>query len=132
MADCASQVGEGLGSCELQLSNPDEHGWSFGVLLWEFCTMGGNPYPGVNNKEMYNLLKTGYRMEKPDTCSDKLYQLVLNCWKEDPSERPTFEIVTRSLEEMMQEDTPYLDFGSLDESKEYYCSEKLSEDDVTD
>ena len=58
---------------------------------------------------------------------------MLNCWKEDPSERPTFESVTRSLEEMMQEDTPYLDFESLDESKPYYCcSEKLSEDDVTD
>ena len=33
---------------------------------------GGNPYPGINNKELYNLLKTGYRMEKPNTCSDKL------------------------------------------------------------
>ena len=33
---------------------------------------GGNPYPGLDNKEMYNLLKTGYRMEKPDSCSDEL------------------------------------------------------------
>ena len=33
---------------------------------------------------------------------------------------------------MMQEDTPYLDFESLDESKAYYCSEKLSDDDVAD
>ena len=57
------------------------------------------------------------------------YQLVQNCWKEEPSERPTFESATRSLEEMMQEDTPYLDFESLDESKAYYCIEKLSDDD---
>ena len=54
-----------------------------------------------------------------------------SCWKEEPSERPTFESVTKSLEEMLQEDTPYLDFESLDESKAYYCSEKLSDDDVT-
>ena len=60
------------------------------------------------------------------------YQLVQSCWKEEPSERPTFESATRSLEEMMQEDTPYLDFDSLDESKAYYCTEKLSDDDVTD
>lgn len=54
------------------------------------------------------------------------------CWKEEPNERPTFENTTRLLEEMMQEDTPYLDFESLDESKEYYCSpEKLSDDEVT-
>ena len=32
----------------------------------------------------------------------------------------------------MQEDTPYLDFDSLDESKAYYCTEKLSDDDVPD
>ncbi|KAJ7385285.1 hypothetical protein OS493_016356 [Desmophyllum pertusum] len=105
--------------------------YTYSVLHISLIT-GGNPYPGINNKEMYSLLKTGYRMEKPDTCSDKLYQLVLNCWKEDRSERPTFESVTRLLEKMMQEDTPYLDFESLDESKEYYCSEKLSEDDITD
>ena len=60
------------------------------------------------------------------------YQLVQSCWKEEPSERPTFENATKSLEEMMQEDTPYLDFDSLDESKAYYCTEKLSDDDVPD
>ena len=31
----------------------------------------------------------------------------------------------------MQEDAPYLDFESLDESQAYYCSEKLFEDDAT-
>ena len=42
------------------------------VKLVIVVVLGGNPYPGINNKELYNLLKTGYRMEKPDTCSDKL------------------------------------------------------------
>ena len=37
-----------------------------------FYFQGGNPYPGLDNKEMYNLLKTGYRMEKPDSCSNEL------------------------------------------------------------
>ena len=60
------------------------------------------------------------------------FQLVRSCWKEKPSERPTFESATKSLEEMIQEGTPYLDFESLDESKAYYCSEKLSDDNVTD
>lgn len=60
------------------------------------------------------------------------YQLVQSCWKEEPSERPTFKSATRSLEEMLQEDTPYLDFESLDESKAYYCNERLSDDDEGD
>ena len=42
------------------------------VKLVTVVVLGGNPYPGINNKELYNLLKTGYRMEKPDTCSDEL------------------------------------------------------------
>ena len=54
---------------------------------------------------------------------------MLDCWKEEPSERPTFESATKSLEQMLQEDTPYLDFESLDESKAYYCNEKLSDED---
>ncbi|XP_068752084.1 proto-oncogene tyrosine-protein kinase receptor Ret-like [Montipora capricornis] len=104
--------------------------WSFGVVLWELCTMGGNPYPGVNNKELYKLLKTGYRMERPETCSNELFQLVSECWKEEPSKRPTFDQVSTSLEKMLMEGTPYLDFELLDESKEYY-SERLSENDAT-
>lgn len=54
---------------------------------------------------------------------------MLNCWKEDPNERPAFESVTKLLEEMMLEDTPYLDLETLDESKSYYCCEQLSDDD---
>ena len=58
------------------------------------------------------------------------FQLVLECWKEEPSERPTFDQATKALETMLMEGTPYMDFELLDESKEYY-SEKLSEDDDT-
>ncbi len=32
---------------------------------------------------------------------------------------------------MMQEDTPYLDFESLDESKAYYVNANPSDEDVT-
>jgi len=46
--------------------------WSFGVLLWELSTLGANPYPGISPERLYRLLKTGYRMEKPDNCSQQL------------------------------------------------------------
>lgn len=46
--------------------------WSFGVLLWELVTLGASPYPGVDVHNLYNLLKTGYRMERPLNCSQQL------------------------------------------------------------
>ena len=45
---------------------------------------------------------------------------MLECWKEKPSERPTFDQVTKSMEQMLTVDTPYFDPNLLDESKAYY------------
>ena len=33
---------------------------------------GGVPYPLLTNTELYKLLKTGYRMERPDMCCDEV------------------------------------------------------------
>ncbi len=43
-----------------------------------------------------------------------------DCWKEMPDERPTFEQLIGTLEQMMTKDTPYADFKKLDENEPYY------------
>ena len=48
--------------------------WSFGILLYEFFTLGGNPYPGIEiDEEFYKRLKAGYRMERPDFAPNEVY-----------------------------------------------------------
>ena len=49
--------------------------------------------------------------------------MMLDCWKEVPDERPTFEQLIVQLEQMMTTDTPYIDLEKLDESEAYYNEE---------
>ncbi|XP_043753890.1 proto-oncogene tyrosine-protein kinase receptor Ret-like [Cervus elaphus] len=72
--------------------------WSFGVLLWEIVTLGGNPYPGIPPERLFNLLKTDYRMERPDNCSEEMYSLMLQCWKREPDKRPVFADISKDLD----------------------------------
>ena len=46
--------------------------WGYGILLWELATLGSSPYPGVSPEQLFLLLQTGYRMEKPRSCSPTL------------------------------------------------------------
>lgn len=46
--------------------------WSFGIVLWELVTLGTDPYPGIDAKDLFKLLNEGYRMDKPNNCSTEL------------------------------------------------------------
>lgn len=52
---------------------------------------GDHPYPTVGNNEILKYLAMGNRLEKPERCSDFLYELMLHCWVENPDERPDFD-----------------------------------------
>lgn len=46
--------------------------WSFGILAWEIVTLGGSPYPGIPLERLFDLLKQGFRMERPVNCTDTM------------------------------------------------------------
>ena len=73
--------------------------WSFGVLLVELVTHGRNPYPGMTNAEVLAQVERGYRMPQPMNTPDALYQIMLDCWKKNEWERPTFDYLQSILED---------------------------------
>ncbi|XP_015274101.1 PREDICTED: tyrosine-protein kinase Fgr isoform X2 [Gekko japonicus] len=73
--------------------------WSFGILLTELVTKGRVPYPGMNNREVLEQVERGYRMQCPGNCPLSLHELMVQCWKKEPEERPTFEYLQSFLED---------------------------------
>ncbi|XP_075440684.1 tyrosine-protein kinase ABL1 isoform X2 [Ascaphus truei] len=77
--------------------------WAFGVLLWEIATYGMSPYPGIDLSQVYELLEKDYRMERPEGCPEKVYELMRECWQWNPLERPSFAEIHQAFETMFQE-----------------------------
>uniref|UniRef100_A0A8C7WY02 Tyrosine-protein kinase n=1 Tax=Oryzias sinensis TaxID=183150 RepID=A0A8C7WY02_9TELE len=73
--------------------------WSFGILLTELVTKGRVPYPGMVNREVLEQVERGYRMPCPQGCPESLHDMMMQCWKKDPDERPTFEYIQFFLED---------------------------------
>jgi serine/threonine protein kinase len=64
--------------------------WSFGILLWELWSYAAMPYKGWTNEAVMSNVTRGYRMPSPKNCPQFIYSLMLECWTEDPLERPYF------------------------------------------
>ncbi|KAK2895841.1 tyrosine-protein kinase yes isoform X1 [Channa argus] len=73
--------------------------WSFGILLTELVTKGRVPYPGMVNREVLEQVERGYRMPCPQGCPESLHEMMRQCWKKEPDERPTFEYIQSFLED---------------------------------
>ncbi|XP_077151781.1 tyrosine-protein kinase Fgr isoform X2 [Ranitomeya variabilis] len=80
--------------------------WSFGILVCELLTKGRIPYPGMSNREVLEQVERGYRMPCPSGCPPSLHDLMLQCWKGDPEERPTFEYLQSFLEDYFTSTEP--------------------------
>ncbi|KAJ8717423.1 hypothetical protein PYW08_005822 [Mythimna loreyi] len=75
--------------------------WSFGVVVWEIATVGGAPYAAVPGARLPRLLRSGYRLPKPNNCSPQLYDIMLSCWRTHPRDRPTFAELHQRLDELL-------------------------------
>ena len=95
--------------------------WSFGVVLWEIFSFAKVPYPGMTLNQLIEELQNGYRMKKPEFAPESIGQLMSDCWKTQPNQRPTFSELEEALKNQMDESTssnyiamngPYLEMNS--------------------
>ncbi|VDL81386.1 unnamed protein product [Schistocephalus solidus] len=71
--------------------------WSFGVFLWELFTFGAVPFENASVSDIIEGLRTGQRLSCPDGCRPAIYELMLRCWSNDRSQRPTFLQIKKTL-----------------------------------
>jgi proto-oncogene tyrosine-protein kinase Ret len=83
--------------------------WSFGIVGYELITLGATPYPGIPPQNLYHLLRSGYRMERPENCSPEIYTLLEACWADDPIKRPSFKYLASKFEKLLGRSAKYLD-----------------------
>ncbi|XP_065838937.1 uncharacterized protein [Oscarella lobularis] len=80
--------------------------WSFGVCLWEICTLGAYPYPAIANEDLLRELLNGTRLEKPQHCTDKLFDIMCQCWNTKPESRPSFKSLAKQLSLLLESEVP--------------------------
>ena len=73
--------------------------WSYGVLLWELYTCGGQPYAGFTNQEVIEQIRNLEVLSCPDNCPARMFGLMRGCWEETPSDRPPFSEICSRLRE---------------------------------
>lgn len=71
--------------------------WSFGVVMWEVFSYGLQPHFGYSNQEVIERIQSGQHLPCPDGCCVSVYNIMKECWTEDPAKRPGFDKLVDSL-----------------------------------
>ncbi|XP_064398640.1 plexin-A2-like [Halichondria panicea] len=89
--------------------------WSYGVTVWEVFNGGRTPYPAVDPHSLIQLLGEGRRLEKPlnAACSAEISEVMRQCWREDPEERPTFSQLSSTVDKLLTSIAGYTELGMV-------------------
>lgn len=85
--------------------------YSFGLIAWEIACLGATIYGSVATNDLLSRIKKGIRPDKYPFISEDLYQLFLNCWELDPSERIDSNELTTHLKQMLTSPVHYLNYN---------------------
>ena len=105
--------------------------WSFGILLWEICTLGSTPYVGTSAHEVAKrILNSEFRLAKPAHCERELYNIMYYCWAARDVDRPTFSELKKMLEQLLTVDVDYLHMDNFPENDYYNTVTPVSDEKV--
>lgn len=99
---------------------------------------GITPYPTLSGREVLRGVPNGVRPEIPSSCRQELSETMTHCWHKDPSQRPSFTEVRKSLsralvqwqEEVTTNHSEYIDVSGFSEDYEngmIYFNRRVSE-----
>ncbi|KAH9509317.1 hypothetical protein Btru_046766 [Bulinus truncatus] len=92
--------------------------WSYGVVLWELLT-GETPYKGIDALGVaYGVAVNKLTLPIPSTCPAMFSQLMTDCWRQEPHERPTFLEILQRLQAIATSafvTTPHDSFHTMQE-----------------
>jgi len=49
-------------------------------------------------------------MGRPDHCPEEVFEIMMNCWKRVPFDRPTFKEIYKQLKSIVMEKSPQVNF----------------------
>ncbi|CAF4299502.1 unnamed protein product, partial [Rotaria sp. Silwood2] len=96
--------------------------WSFGVLLWE-CLTGEIPYKGFDPMQVaFGIATNKYSLPIPSTCPEEFSQLMTNCWKICPPDRPTFSMLLEQINKIIEVNYTTNEINHMEPNEESYQS----------
>ncbi|XP_047330565.1 probable serine/threonine-protein kinase SIS8 [Impatiens glandulifera] len=76
--------------------------FSFGVILWELCTMR-QPWGGMNPMQVVGAVGFQHRrLDIPDDTDPAIADIIRKCWQTDPKLRPSFSEIMAALKPLQK------------------------------
>lgn len=76
--------------------------WSFGITVYEMMTKGVDPYDGMSNALVIQLLDRQKRLERPNEIPEEIFTVLLSAWAENPDDRPSFASLVVTFQRFCQ------------------------------
>ncbi|CAD5214698.1 unnamed protein product [Bursaphelenchus okinawaensis] len=84
--------------------------WSYGIVLYEILSLGGQPYGGLSNDSVFSyVVNDKFCLVRPNGCPIFWYALMRCCWRYNPNNRPFFWEIVQYLATFLNYGDPLLE-----------------------